>query len=303
MQIYLELARRGKNEAWRSLLAVFSMLFAWQVLGAIPSALLLVWMALHGQLSSSNSGTNLPGMDTLAGFVALMLASVFFLGGIALSIRFIHRRPLRTLVTPARSLAWGRLFQGFGVWLGLVALMSLVEALVYPGRYVWSLNMSRFLPFLFLALVFIPVQTSAEELFFRGYVLQQVGLHWKNIWVLSAISGLLFGLPHLLNPEASVNYPLLGLYYFAFGFSLAFITLRDGRLELALGAHAANNLFSVIIANYTITVLPSPSIFTINVLDAVYSVPAAVLGMAIFIFLFIGPWRRKEGIEVGLSSN
>ena len=299
MQNYLELARQGKNEAWRSILAVLSMLVAWQVLGAIPSAMLLVWMAFHGQLSAGNLGANLPGTDTLAGFVALMLASVFFLGGITLSIRFIHRRPLRTLITPARSLAWGRLFQGFGVWLGLVALMSLVEALVYPGRYVWSLNMSRFIPFLFLALVFIPIQTSAEELFFRGYVLQQVGLHWKNIWVLSAISGLLFGLPHLLNPEASVNYPLLGFYYFAFGFTLAFITLRDGRLELALGAHAANNLFSVIIANYTITVLPSPSIFTIKVLDAVFSVPAAVLGMAIFIFLFIGPWRRKDSNEVG----
>jgi uncharacterized protein len=302
MQIYLELARRGKNEAWRSVLAVLSMLVAWQVLGAIPSAVLLVWMALHGQLSAGNLGANLPGMDTLAGFVALMLASVFFLGGITLSIRFIHHRSLRTLVTPARKLAWGRLFQGFGVWFGLVALMSLVEALVYPGRYVWSLNMSRFVPFFFLALIFIPTQTSAEELFFRGYVLQQIGLHWKNIWVLSAISGLLFGLPHLLNPEASVNYPLLGLYYISFGFSLAFITLRDGRLELALGAHAANNLFSVIIANYTITVLPSPSIFTIKVLDAVYSVPAAILGMAIFIFLFIGPWRRKEMVE-GLASH
>jgi membrane protease YdiL (CAAX protease family) len=302
MLIYLELARRGKNEAWRSLLAVFSMLFAWQVLGAIPSALLVVWMVVHGW-QPVNVGSNPLGTYSPAGFVALILASVFFLGGIALSIRFIHCRPLRTLVTPARSLAWGRLFQGFGVWLGLVALMSLVEALVYPGRYVWSLNMNRFLPFLFLALVFIPIQTSAEELFFRGYVLQQVGLHSKNIWVLSAISGLLFGLPHLLNPEASVNYPLLGLYYFAFGFSLAFITLRDGRLELALGAHAANDLFTVIFANYTITVLPSPSIFTIKVLDAVYSVPAAVLGMAIFIILFIGPWRRKEVIEEELSSD
>ncbi len=297
MQNYLELARQGKNEAWRSVLAVLAILFTWQVLGAMPSAILLVWMAFHGQLQVGNPGANLPGMDTLAGFVALMLASVFFLGGITLSIRFIHRRPLRTLVTPARSLAWGRLFQGFGAWFGLVALMSLVEAVVYPGRYVWSLNMSRFLPFLFLALIFIPIQTSAEELFFRGYVLQEIGLHWKNIWVLSVISGLLFGLPHLLNPEASVNYPLLGFYYFAFGFSLAFITLRDGRLELALGAHAANNLFSVIIANYTITVLPSPSLFTIKVLDAVFSVPAAILGMAIFIFLFIGPWRRKDTVE------
>jgi uncharacterized protein len=297
MQKYLELARQGKNGLWRSSLAILLMLVSWQVIGAIPSAMLLVWMAFNGQLHFGSTPSSLPGMDTLAGFIALMLASVFFLGGIFLAMQFIHKRPLRTLVTPARSLDWGRLFQGFWVWLGLIAVMSLVEALVYPGRYVWTFDLSRFLPFLFLALIFIPIQTSAEELFFRGYLLQQVGLHVKNIWVLSCISGLLFGLPHLLNPEATVNYPLLGFYYFAFGFSLAFITLRDGKLELALGAHAANNLFSVIIANYTITALPSPSIFTIQVLDAFFSVPAAVLGMGIFVFLFIGPWRGKKVIE------
>ena len=101
----------------------------------------------------------------------------------------------------------------------------------------------------------------------------------------------------MLNPEANVNYPLLGFYYFAFGFCLAFITLREGKLELALGAHAANNLFSVIIANYAITALPSPSLFTIKVLDAGFSVPVAILGMGLFIFLFIGPWRGKDTFD------
>ena len=297
MQDYLELARQGKNEAWRSVLAVMLMLFTWQVLGAIPSAILMVWIAFRDRLQVGSVGGILPGIDTLAGFITLMLASVFFFGGIYIAMRFIHRRPLQTLVTPARSLAWERLLQGFGVWFGLVALMSLLETLVYPGRYVWTLDLSRFLPFLFLAIILIPIQTSAEELFFRGYLLQEIGLHWKNVWVLSSISGLLFGLPHLLNPEATVNYPLLGFYYFAFGFCLAFITLRDGKLELALGAHAANNLFSVIIANYTITALPSPSLFTIKVLDAVFSVPIAVLGMVIFVLLFIGPWRRNNTID------
>jgi len=297
MQKYLELARQGKNGTWRIVLAILLILFAWQVLGAMPSVILLVWLSLRGQLQAGSAFSTLSGMDSLAGFITLMLASVFLLGGIYLSMRFIHRRPMRTLVTPTRSFAWRRMFQGFGVWLGLVALMSLIEALAYPGRYVWTLDLNKFIPFFFLALVFIPIQTSAEELFFRGYLLQEMGLRWQNIWVLSSISGLLFGLPHLLNPEATVNYPLLGFYYFAFGFSLAFVTLRDGKLELALGVHAANNLFSVIIANYTITALPSPSLFTIKTLDPVYSVLAALLGMGIFVFLFVGPWRRKQPLD------
>jgi membrane protease YdiL (CAAX protease family) len=294
MQVYLDLTLQGKNNWWRYVLAVLLILFMWQVLGALPSAAVLVWaMVNHGLQAGSGTGS-LPGMDTTVGFIALMLAFLFFIIGIYLAVGFIHRRPLRTLVTPARSIAWRRLFQGFGAWFLLAALMSVVEAHLFPGRYVWTPDMRRFLPFLFLALIFVPIQTSAEELFFRGYVLQSVGLRLRNIWVLSIISGLLFGLPHLLNPEAAANYPLLGIYYFTFGFSLAYLTLRDGRLELALGAHAANNLFSVIFANYMVTALPSPSLFTIKILDPVYSVPAALIGMSIFVWLFIGPLRRRE---------
>jgi uncharacterized protein len=265
----------------------------WQSLGAFPGAALIIWVMVRDGLQAGSGSAGSPG--TATAFAVLMLASVFFICGIYLAMRFIHRRSVRTLMTPARSLAWGRLLQGFGVWFFLAALMSIIEALLYPGRYVWNLDMQRFLPFVFLALFFVPIQISAEELFFRGYILQGVGLRVRNIWVLSSISGLLFALPHLLNPEASVNYPLLFLYYFAFGFSLACITLRDGRLELALGAHAANNLFSVIFANYTITVLPTPSLFMITVLDAVYSVPVALIGMAIFVWLFANPFREKKG--------
>jgi membrane protease YdiL (CAAX protease family) len=291
MHAFLNLAHSGKNDWWRFVLAVLLILFMWQILGALPGLAVYIWVALRDGLPLGGDIGNLPGTTT--SFVALMLASVFFLCGISLAIRFIHRRPLRTLVTPARSMDWRRLFQGFAVWFVLAVLMSAFEAFIYPGRYVWSLDMQQFLPFFFLALIFVPIQTSAEELFFRGYILQGVGLRWRNVWLLSAISGLLFGLPHLMNPEASINYPLMFLYYFAFGFSLAFITLRDGRLELALGAHAANNLFSFIFANYTLSVLPTPSIFTVTVLDALYSVPAGLVGMAIFIWLFSATIKKE----------
>jgi membrane protease YdiL (CAAX protease family) len=292
MQDYLDLAYSGKNAWWRYFLAVLLILFMWQVLGALPAAALYIRNFAQNGLQAGSGRIALPGNTT--GFDAIMLASVLFFCGIYLAICLIHRRALQTLLSPARSIAWGRLFQGFGLWFVLAALMSGIEAVLYPGRYVWTLDLQRFLPFVPLALILVPIQTSAEELFFRGYILQGLGLRMRSIWVLSAISGLLFGLPHLLNPEASVNYPLLFLYYFAFGFALAYLTLRDGRLELALGAHAANNLFSVIFANYTITVLPSPSLFTITVLDALYSVPAALIGMAVFVWMFTKPLRRKE---------
>ena len=293
MNSYLDLARQGKT-TWRHYaLAVVLILFLWQILGAIPSAFLILWVWLDGkpQTDVTSSGQFI-GVDPNLGFVMPMLGSVLFLIGIFLAIHFIHQRPIRTLVTPASHGSWGRFFQGFAVWFILLGLMSLVEVLLYPGRYTWTLNLHYFVPFVFLAILLIPLQTSAEELFFRGYILQGVGLRLRNIWLLSAISGFLFMMPHLLNPEARVNYPLMGFYYFFIGPVMAYITLRDGRLELALGLHSANNLFSALLANYTGSVMPTPSLYTINTLDAVYSVSAAFIGLVVFVFVFTGPFRR-----------
>jgi membrane protease YdiL (CAAX protease family) len=294
MNVYLDLARQGKNGWWRFVLAVGLILFFWQILGALPSVFLIIWVLADGKPQTSiSSAGQFVGVESILSFAVPMLASVLFLSGIFLAGRSIHQRPFRTLITPARAIAWGRFFQGFTVWFILSGLMSVVEALLFPGRYVLTLDLRRYIPFFFLALVMIPIQTSAEELFFRSYILQGVGLRLRNIWVLSAISGFLFMVPHLLNPEARVNYGLMGFYYFFIGVVMAYITLRDGRLELALGLHAANNLFSALFANYTVTVMPTPSLFTVNTLDAIYSVSAATIGLFVFVLIFIGPLRTR----------
>lgn len=294
METYLNLARQGKNEWWRYLLALMAILFLWQGVGAIPSIAVMLWVMLDGNPETNIAAAGFTGVDVLITFVVFMLASLFFIFGIFLAVRFIHQRRFLTLITPERRISFRRFFQGFIVWLVLVGLMSLLEALLYPGRYVWTMDLRRFLPFIFLAVFFIPIQTSAEELFFRGYLLQSFGLRLRNIWVLSLLSGVLFGLPHLLNPEAQANPWLMSVYYIGIGAVMAYVTLRDGRLELALGLHAANNLFSAIMANYTVTVMPTPSLFTVNTLDVVYSVTSALFALLIFVLVFFGPWRKKR---------
>jgi membrane protease YdiL (CAAX protease family) len=292
MQAYLDLARLGKNDWWRFVLAILLILFMWLILGALPAVL----MRLFGISGMGEAGGFGPGglFGMTAGFVALMLPSVFFMAGIYLAVRIIHQRPFRTLLTPVHGIDWVCLLLGFGVWFFFAAIKSITEGLLHPGRYVWTPDMHRFFLFVLPALILVPIQTSAEEIFFRGYILQSVGLRLRNIWVLSFLSGFFFLLPHLVNPEASVNYPLMSVYYFAFGSALAFITLRNGRLELALGVHAANNFFTLLVANYTLTALPSPSLFTIATLDPFFDVPATLLGLGIFVWLFTGPLRQKQ---------
>jgi membrane protease YdiL (CAAX protease family) len=282
MNEYLNLARLGKNDWWRFVLAVLTILFAWQLVGAAPTIFLLVWVMLDGNPATVvNPDATFGGVSVNISFVAFMLASWAFVAGIFLAVRFIHGRRFLTLVTPARKLDWKRLFQGFGIWFGLAVLVAVVESLLYPGRYAWTLDLRAYIPFVFLALILIPIQTSAEELFFRGYLLQGFGLRIRNIWILSAISGFLFMLPHFLNPEAKLNY----------------VSLRDGRLELALGMHAANNLFTALFANAVVTVMPTPSLFTVMEMDVVYSVVSSLMIILVFVLIFIGPLRRKSPLQ------
>ena len=85
----------------------------------------------------------------------------------------------------------------------------------------------------------------------------------------AAVSALVFTLPHLLNPEVRQAGMLVAASYYTIGFLLAVITLRDGRLDLALGVHAANNLGLALIANYEGSALTGESIFTARELDPV----------------------------------
>jgi hypothetical protein len=299
MNNYLNLTWQGKTTWWRFVFAIILILFFWQVLGAVPSVFILFWEKGNDNLRTgiSSSGQIL-GVEPIIGFIATMLASVCFLVGIFLAIRLIHLRPFRTLITVNVGIAWKRFFQGFMAWFIFSGLMSLLEGLLHPGRYEWTFNLRLYVPFALVALVLIPIQTSAEELFFRAYFLQGAGLRIRNIWILSSLSGLLFMVPHLLNPEAKLNYLLMGFYYFFIGGVMAYITLRDGGLELALGLHAANNLFSAVVANYTVTVMPTPSLFTVNLLDVKYSVAAAVLGLIGFVLIFVGLLKRNVKVSI-----
>jgi membrane protease YdiL (CAAX protease family) len=215
-----------------------------------------------------------------------MSSFIPFLVMVLLAVRFIHDRPVKTLISAEAHIRWRRILAGAGVWLLIAALLSLVEALLYAGRYVLTFQPVRLLLFAVLALILIPIQTSAEELFFRGYLLQWIGLRLKNKWLLSLLNGILFFLPHTANPEMASGSILIGLGYFVMGFFLALITIQDNGMELALGMHAANNLFAGLFANYEVTALPSPSLFTVQFLDPVYSLVSLIVGTVLFYLIF-----------------
>lgn len=279
---FLSLPLRGKNSWWRYLLSIFIILFTWQVIGAIPYAAVIV-------LGLSK--------DKLVSFITMNFSFICLIASIIVCLQTFHKRRLITLVTPDQKITWRRVWISAGLWTLIVIAITTLDALIHPGSYRLTFEWKSWLLFLPAAAILTPIQTSAEELLFRGYFLQGLGFLTKNKWILAIISGVIFAVPHFLNPEMKQGFVLLAMFYFAFGAILSLITLQSGRLDYALGIHAANNLFTVLIANYTDSALPSPSIFTATILDPVYNLVSFVLGAGIIWLLLFIIWPQKSQIS------
>ncbi|VAW42593.1 hypothetical protein MNBD_CHLOROFLEXI01-3087 [hydrothermal vent metagenome] len=281
---FLDQVRLGQTEWFRYLFGFSLTLFFWLILGGLFVAIPALWATVDGNPETAvNLETGLAiGVDPIITYIALNLSFGMLIVGVFVAIRFVHERPFRTLITPWQQINWRRVGQGFSLWLLLVALASGVEYLLNPDIYTFVLNPRRFIPFALAVLLLTPMQTTAEELLFRGYLLQATGHLSRNFWLLALINGTIFMAPHLGNPELAADAILLPLYYFSFGAFFAFITLRDNSAELAIGAHAANNLYAALFANYANSALQTESILLVTELDAPFGLIAFWVTAVIF---------------------
>jgi uncharacterized protein len=274
---FLALADAGRNSWWRYGLGMVFIAASWLVGGAFAYAITMD-IALFGSVTE---------------FVAINASILMLLVGVVAVVTVLHRRGWRTLVTPRLRVDWRRIAEGAAVWVALAIAGAVVENLLYPGRYAWSLDLQRWLPFVVTALLLTPLQCAAEEMVFRGYLVQGLGRLLRHPAVLAVLSSAVFTIPHLYNPEIEAyGVGIMAANYFIMGLFLASVALRDGRLELAIGAHAGNNLLLALFINYEDSVFSTESVFTAGALDPVYSVVTLLLSAVAF---HLWVFRKRQG--------
>jgi uncharacterized protein len=292
---YLDNARLGHGSVWRYLAGISLILFIWLVIGSLVTAVLIAFAAVLQGLDFADL-TRLavdPGiLGQIPYFLVLSSSFVIMFLGIWLTVVLVHRRSLRSLVTASPAIDWRRLSTGFLAWLVLIAIGTAVEYALWPETFSWNFDLRAFLPFAFLVLLLMPIQTSAEELFFRGYLVQAGSLLSRNALFLSIWSGVLFALPHMANPEVAANFVVVLLTYFVLGAFLAWVSVKDGTIELALGVHVANNLFAALVVTFPESVLPTPAIFFTTHFDPVFSLIMEIL-VCILFYLATFMWFKK----------
>lgn len=276
--------RRGR---WVALMVV-----AGPAAAIAMSVLVVVALIFSGRLGLP---LNVIGGE-LADLPRLLKSSVYILevgiglaaaaAGLLLAARLIFRRPFRSWLTVAPRFRWSVLAWGAGAGVIAIMVLNLISVFVPQGPGEAPIldagePLSQRLVYLAACALGFLIAAWAEEVVFRGYLLQQVGAFTRRIWLVLLINGVIFALFHLeFDPGALAARALLGAVF-------AWATLRLGGLEFGIGAHAAQNLG---VALFGEVLLPGGPEATLKLSDLGYELVLAVVILACVEWLY----RRRS---------
>jgi membrane protease YdiL (CAAX protease family) len=229
----------------------------------------------------------------------LFALGVSFIGAVATFVAiasWIYGRPIKSFLTAAPRFRWRAVLAGLLVTTPLMLVAILFEVQWNPPEAtppMLRLDEAFTLRLLYAlaAAGFLYLAALAEEVIFRGWLLQQLKGLLRNPWVVLVVSGLLFSLAHAdPNVDAFVARAAMGVAW-------GWIVLRTGGIEFASGGHLANNLMIALFLAPITLETPTATAFQWGSL----LVQCAVL----FVLVGVVEWARRRpalALRMGISS-
>lgn len=295
MNTFLLQALSGNN-SWISYFSVVLITIGFFFIGQIPISLLLYDNELSSELYT-------PQIQQIISypifFLLLNLQFILALAALILFTYLLQRRSPLTLLTSASTFRFNRLGWGMLVTLFVIIVSEIIYYILHPNDYTWQFEAQKFFPFLLVAILIFPIQTGFEEVFFRGYIFQGIAIGSRSIILGWIISSVLFGLAHSFNTEIAEYgmFKMLFIYIF-YGLALGFVSIYTQGLEVAMGFHLINNLYIALVKIYQGSSLQTPALFKISNPNPNYMIGEAIIGMLIFIFLAIYPYKTKHWMQL-----
>jgi uncharacterized protein len=200
---FLGLGRTGRSSPWLYLLGTV-------VLGVFGLGLSLIPMLIAFHLAFVLGFTTSTGLEALTGsgdklvdFAATFAMFPVMLVGLFIVVRAVHGRPFLSVITASAAIRWRRVAFGSAAWVAIAAVFAGGDLLQNPGLYRFAFEPGRWLVLAALALLLVPIQTTAEELQCRGYLLQAAARLTRRPWLAVLPSTILFTLLHLPTPNSS----------------------------------------------------------------------------------------------------
>ncbi len=242
-------------------------------------------------------GVSLPDTTTPVGMIAILSRFAADFVVIWLVVRYFYDHGLGVLF-----------YQGFAATLRKFLICFAIFAFITGGSLYLAFDPSldhANLPFeqwvvwFPIALPFIMIQISAEEVIFRGFLQQKLRGLSRSPWVWLVLPSVIFGVLHYdpSQPDWDAWWimgaaGLLGIF-------LADLTYRTGNLGAAMGFHFANNVISLCFFAPD-DVLNGLALYVVPIMDdgasagALYIVRPIVLLVLYFLILMVGKLVIKD---------
>lgn len=237
------------------------LVFLASLVGQIPLSIAFLYKIYTSGKFPKNQAEIYKMLDSNLFLFLMLLSFVCAFIGLYFIVEKFHNQKFRTIITSRRKIDWKRVFFSFFVWAFISVSLILVTYFYDSSEIVLQFNLIPFLILMTVTLILMPIQTSTEELIFRGYLMQGFYNLAKNKWFPLVMTSVIFGTMHIMNPEVEkIGYIIL-VYYIGTGLFLGVLTLMDEGTELALGFHAANNIMASLLITSDYTVFQTNSIF------------------------------------------
>jgi len=286
---------RGPSYAWwRSLLAVLFGLSLFLLLSTVVSQLVVVlgWALTAADEQYAHYVRAAFAFERPIGMLATNLGIASLIAISLGLLAVVHQVRPRWLFSVQPGIRWRYLLVCVAI-----ALVSLNGVLLLSQVGVERPPVSvqpGFWGFLVVIVLTSPLQAAAEELFFRGYLMQALGSLVSNPWFGVVVSSVVFAMLH-----GTQNLPLF-VDRLAFGLLAAMLVWRTGGLEAGIAAHIVNNVFAYVIAGITTGISTLKAVQGIGWVDAAFDVGGFAV-FALLAYLAFRALRLRHRVDLGTS--
>jgi len=232
---YLEWSIQNKHGIIRYIIGTILVFFSFMVLSSIG----IMPIALY----DSNYQNSLVESN-------LALLSCFIVPFILIPLitHWLHQRPTWSVAMPEFKIKYDHLFAGFFISLFVGIVYSFVfDALGVLDVKYNGMNWNDYIPLFFIGGIGLFIQTSTEELMFRGYLSQFMCRVFNNPVFIITIPSLIFASLHIGN-IAKFNGSLYTMIpYFISSYLYGWAAYKSGSLWMPIGLHWSNNFSGMLL--------------------------------------------------------
>ncbi len=232
-------AARRYPEIWRLLAGL-------ALVSVVVVTLNSILFAIVASLGSSGSAVTFLNGSSPTALLIVLSSFIFVTIGVALGARLFQHRSLAS-VLGEQSIAIWQFWRVVRALLLLGAVIFILPPYDLGAPLVANLALTKWLMLLPLSAVAVLIQTSAEEILFRGYMQQGLAARFRSPLIWMGLPSILFAAGHYSPATVGDNAVLIAIWALTFGLLTADLTARAGTLGPAIALHFFNNIAALLV--------------------------------------------------------